>query len=422
MRLPFKIFRMTAFLTIFGALQAFSQSVNVSSFGFQNPTAALYRALESPNDTIVIDYQKKPWSLKPILIQNIKNKVIVLDKNVEVKAMPGAFKETNDALFMFLYCENITILGNGGQFSMNKTEYTDGEWRHGISLRACDNITIRDLTIRDSGGDGIYITGANNKAYSENIVIDNVKSINNKRQGLSIISAKKVLVKNSLFAETKGIQPGAGIDIEPNNWESVACDIRIVDCEVKDNFGAGIVVGLRKLEKNSEKVSILFENCVVSNNHSPENPKAAAELIFGAHKENPVTGEVIFRKCLIEDSNWGMVYSRKRADAYNVTFQDCLVRNISKNGSSPIIYLEVPDYYKKKGVLGGYSINNLYLDNKEEVPFLFVRGSKLRTLTEIKDITGSITLSGNSRQIFKYINYNPEGNKNINLQVTFKAN
>ncbi|KKM60554.1 hypothetical protein LCGC14_1540660, partial [marine sediment metagenome] len=421
MSLNVKFLVICVIFNFISTIKLHSQSIKVSTFGFQDPTTALHRALLSKKDTIIIDYQTKPWLIGPMIFKNIKNKVIILEKGVELKAKNGAFKNSNDALLMFLYCQNIKILGNGGQISMNKEEYREGEWRHGISLRASENIVVKDLTVRDTGGDGIYIAGAKDKLYSENIIINNIKSLNNKRQGITIISAKGVLIENSLFAETKGIQPAAGIDIEPNNKHNIVSDIRIINCVIRDNFGPGIVIGLRKLEKESAKISILVENCIISSNHSLDNPKAGAEIIFGANKESPVTGIVIFRECLIKNSNWGVVYSRKRSDAYTVLFDNCMVRSLSANGKSPAIYLEVPDYYKEFGALGGYHFNNFYIENMQSVPFVIIRGSKLGTLKKIENITGNVTILGIQNNLFEYINYNSAANVNINLNAIYKV-
>ncbi len=410
-RVPLNILLICLILLI--KLNCTAQSVKISTYGFDNPSMSFYEAMDSSFDTIIVDNRGVPWSLKPMIFKNIHDKVIILEEGVNIIAKEEAFPDSNDALFMFLYCKNITILGNGGKLIMNKKEYLTGEWRHGISIRASSNMKIENLEIHDSGGDGIYIAGAKEKNFSEDIIIDNIKSINNKRQGLTIISAKNVIIKNSLFADTKGILPGAGIDIEPNNMKSLIKNISIVNCIIQDNYGAGIVIGLRKLENTSETVSIKVEKCVIRRNHSIENEKAAAELIFGANKTQPVSGEVIFKECLIEDSNWGLVYSRKRADAYTVIFDNCMVKNISGNASSPIIYLEVPNYYAESGALGGYTFNNLFVDNELPVYFLLVRGSSLRTLKEVRDITGHVILSGLRPKLVEYINYDSKSNQNV---------
>ena len=395
------------------------QSVRASSFGFEiDPTRAMVLAMKSDNDTIIIDKKKVPWTVKPVRIIGVSNKVILFESETQVHAQSGAFMKTTDALLTFVKCENIQIIGNGSTLCMNKEEYLDGEWRHGISLRAAKDFSIRDLTIRDSGGDGIYIAGSERGTYSENVFIDNVQSLNNKRQGLSIISGKNITISNSLFADTKGTLPGAGLDIEPNNAEDVVSQIEINKCVFRNNDHSGIKLALGKLEDWSTPVSIYVNDCILENNHSKDHPKTAAEILIGAHKNRPVKGEVIFQNCLIKNSNWGLFYSRKRADAYTVKFIDCVGKNICQDGNWPPVFLEVPDYRKKTAGLGGFIFENLYLDYDTPVPFMIVRGSRFGTLENLQNINGDVTINSPGTEDFKFINYSKSSNLNVNIQVT----
>ncbi|HMB61472.1 MAG TPA: right-handed parallel beta-helix repeat-containing protein [Eudoraea sp.] len=401
-------------------LFSISQSRNISSYS-ENANMAVMFAMRSPYDTIIFDKGASPWILGPMNIKNVRNKVVILEEGVEIKAKPGAFPKTGHALFQFIECTDITILGNGGLIRMNKEEYTDGEWRHGISLRGCKNFTIRDLTVRDTGGDGVYLDGwGKDIPYSENITIKGVHSINNKRQGLSIISAKTVLISDCLFAETKGTNPAAGLDIEPDHPDNQIVDIRINHCTFRDNYGTGIKLALAQLNSDSNPISVLVENCVITNNHSEDNPKSAAELLIHSNSYSPVKGEVVFRKCVIENSKWGVFYSRKRADSFSVTFIDCSAKNICSAGTWPPFFLEVPDYYKKTGEVGGFFFKNFYLSYKTEVPLLVVQGSRIGTLEGLKDIGGDITISGNDNEFFRFVNYDPKLNNNVNLDITRK--
>jgi len=61
----------------------------------------------------------------------------------------------------------------------------------------------------------------------------------NRRQGLSIIQADGVLVLNSIFKNTRGTRPGAGIDFEPDRESQEITNVRIVGSKFIDNAGAG---------------------------------------------------------------------------------------------------------------------------------------------------------------------------------------
>ncbi len=402
------------------SFQGFTQSMRVTFDYVDNCTEELRRALNSDADTIVIANQSKPWLLRPMRFANLKNKVIVLENGTELRALPGAFPKTNDALFTFTNCRGIVIIGNESKIVMNKSEYTDGEWRHGISLRGCTDIEIRNITVRDTGGDGIYVAGSRARAYSENIYIDNIKSINNRRQGMTLISVKNIVVKNSLFKDTVGTMPGAGLDIEPNKATDVVTGVEIHDCIFSGNYGSGIMLAFGKSNGSSQDLDITIKNCVLSNNNSIENPRVGTEIRISANKDNPVKGQVLFEECLIENSRWGLLYSRKRADAFKVVFNSCKLKNTSKNGESPTVYLEVPDYYKTSGPLGGYEFNHLFINNESQVNFMTIRGSRLGTLRGVSDITGEITLEKPNPGNIEYINYDSSKNANLELKFTTK--
>ncbi len=408
------------FCLIFNTEQLVSQTVKVSSFGFypEDSSKAIIDAIHSNSDTIIFDKQKSDWITKPITLKNIRNKTIIFEEGVCLRAKSGAFNRNNNKLFEMINAKDVNIIGYGATFIMEKAEYNHGEWRHAISLRKCNNIAIKGLTIRDSGGDGIYIAGMEKGSYSENILIEDVKSINNRRQGMSIISAQNLLVRNSSFNSTNGTLPEAGVDIEPNNPQDRIVNVRFEKCSFAENNHAGILLALTKLDNTSVNVNIEFYDCYLSMNHHPDNKYVASEIVISANAANPVKGNVLFEECFIDGSKWGLLYSRKQSNAFHVTFKNCAAKNICQNNSMAPIYLEVPDYYKTYGALGGYTFDNLLLEYKVDLPFLFVQGSKLNTLKNVEDINGSITVIGNIKKDFFYNNYNPKNNINVKMEYT----
>lgn len=75
-------------------------------------------------------------------------------------ARKGGFKGPSDCLFKADKQRNLTIRGAGAIWRMQKPEYTSGEWRMTLELDSCTNVSVLGLTIKDSGGDGIYIGDA----------------------------------------------------------------------------------------------------------------------------------------------------------------------------------------------------------------------------------------------------------------------
>lgn len=414
----FKTAKSIVAILFFTSMWVYGQGRKLSEYIEDAPTKAIYAFMESGQDTLIIDAMEDPWVIEPMTFNGIKDKVILFEFGTEIVAQKNAFPKKTDALWKFIDCKNITIKGNHSTLRMNKEEYLEGEWRHVIRLRGCSNIRISDLILRDSGGDGIAIGRSEKKWYSKNIELDGIECINNKRQGISITSAEDVWVRNSCFADTIGTFPGAGVDIEPNVAEERIVNVNFDNCVFKNNFNAGIKLGLPKLTSSSKEVSIVFSNCLLSNNYSIENSKIPAEIFIRSHRTDPVKGTVLFDNCIIEDSGWSMLYSRKNADGFFVTFKDCIAKDICQNPSSgPAIYLEVP-HYKYESDFGGYKFENLKIKYSSDKPAMLVRGSRWALYNTLNNVTGAIYLINPLATVkpeITYINYNPSFNSNVEL-------
>jgi hypothetical protein len=397
----------------------YPQIGKASDFGYDpfNSTKALYNALISDFDTIIIDKQVSFWKIEPLCFYGIKDKVILFEEGCVVAALSGKFPKETDALITFENAQNLKLIGNGATLQMNKDEYVTGEWRHILSLRNCRNIRVKGFNFIDSGGDGIYISGLDKGTFSEHIEIEDIVCRNNKRQGISIISAQDVKVVNCVFNSTYGTNPQAGLDLEPNNPGDRLVRISFENCLFSENHHAGIKISLHHLNSSSVPVSILFKNCVIENNHSPENSQVPAEISVDANRTDPVRGEVIFSECLIRNSQWGILYSRKRSDAFRVVFENCTAENICLSGIMPPFFLEVPDYYRNSGPLGGFRFENFFIQYAQALPIIRVRGSKLRTL-RFMDVSGRFIVNnqGPENNYIEYLQYSPNFNKGVNLE------
>lgn len=133
-----------------------------------------------------------------------------------------------------------------------------GEWGHCVSCYGSTNFKIIGGLISYAWGDGIYIgTG------SKNGLIENVTCAYNRRQGLSIVSAENIKVINSTFNNTMGTLPEAGIDIEPNDFDTIK-NILISNCTTNNNYSYGLL--MTTFDNTS-----LVEDIVVNNLESCHN-------------------------------------------------------------------------------------------------------------------------------------------------------
>lgn len=138
---------------------------------------------------------------------------------------------------------------------------TTGEWGHGIRVRGCTGVTIRNIHISRCWGDGISAGGIMFKGRpsrpGRDLLVADVICTGNRRQGLTIGSYRNVHVRGGEFSDTGGTPPAAGIDIEPDT--DVAREIVIEDCLVRGNRGPGI-----QLYKRAAGVTI--RKCTIERN------------------------------------------------------------------------------------------------------------------------------------------------------------
>ena len=187
-----------------------------------------------------------------------------------IKMLPNNYEK-----YVMIYInmvDNVTI--EGGCFVGDVENHTGntGEWGHGIKCGGARKVTLKNLTCSCFWGDGIdLIEGLQNGQISngcENITIDNVKCLNNRRQGMSIEAASNVRVSNSEFAYTgvpKYTPPGAGVNIEP--WDN-SCDkvwnVNFSNCSMHHNRNFDFICEPNVLRNNVYKQLKLKNNISVS--------------------------------------------------------------------------------------------------------------------------------------------------------------
>lgn len=131
---------------------------------------------------------------------------------------------------------------------------SSGEWGMGISIRSSSNIRIFNPKISECWGDGIYIAD-DGKTVSENISVYYAQLDFNRRNGISIISAKNLNIENAVISNTSGSMPMSGIDIEPNTSDNRLESIVIQNPITFNNSSAGILISLPRLPGHLQKTA-----------------------------------------------------------------------------------------------------------------------------------------------------------------------
>ncbi len=279
--------------------EVYAQTVKASSFGFhpEDATACLQNAINSNARRVIVDYQGKDWIIEPVTL--VSDQEIIFEENVTIRAKKGAFKGKNDSLFTAWGRKNIILRGNGNvKMIMNKADYQNGrlyspaEWRNCLSIFSCENVKIQNLTLIASGGDGIYLGHDwKNKRipYCRNILIENVKVSEQHRQGISVISAENLVIRNCSFNDTKGTPPAAGIDFEPNMAGERLVNCILENCTFNNNQGSGIEFFLNALTAKSIPVSVTVKGCSIAGN--------SANIRFMQGRHENVRGKIDFIDC-----------------------------------------------------------------------------------------------------------------------------
>lgn len=193
-------------------------------------------------------------------------KSIILKNNVTLKFNEGAILKVipNSAAYYEVLrihdVKKVSILGKLTIVGDRKEHIgQEGQWGFGISIRGSEEVIIKNVQIQDCWGDGIYIGSTEQQNYSKNITIENPVLKNNRRQGISIISAVNLKIIKPVITDTNGTSPESGIDIEPNQHTERIVNVNIINPNLFNNLGYGILIHLVNLNENSVPVSVTVD-------------------------------------------------------------------------------------------------------------------------------------------------------------------
>ena len=327
----FSLFAAVGMLACHGA----ETEVRASSFGFDktDATACLQKAIDSGARKVIVDNTGSPWYIAPVKLRS--DLELVFARGVQVVALEGSYRSKGDCMFSGGGVDNVTVRGEeGAVLSMRKKDYQKppylwSEWRHCLSFRGARNVVIRDLTLRSSGGDGIYISNSGKRGPCRNVLIENVVSDDHHRQGISIISAVDLLIRGCKFINTAGTAPQCGIDLEPNKSTDMLVNCVLENCEFYGNASAGATVFLPYL---STPVSIVFRNCSMHDNQAGIRTTARS-----GPKGEPQKGSILFENCKIFGNRSSAVgISGQQKDGMTVTLRSCVIDNRGSSGAAVV--------------------------------------------------------------------------------------
>ncbi|MCX5683715.1 MAG: right-handed parallel beta-helix repeat-containing protein [Planctomycetota bacterium] len=369
---------------------------NAAWWGFDaaDATAALQGAIDSGAKRVVVPNVGKPWLVRPIALRG--DQEVVFEKGVEVVAKPGAFPGLRDFLFSATNVENVSLVGPGATLRMQKAEYTEGEWRHALAILSCRNVKVVGLTLKESGGDGIYLGRGpkGSPAANEKIVIKDVTCDGNRRQGISIITAKDLVIEDCALINTSGTAPQAGIDFEPNAKDEKLVNCIVRRCRIENNRGPGFTLNVNQMDKTTEDLSVRVEDCRIS---------ASGREGIGVHRisDNGPGGFIEFVGCTVRygPSLGGLTVGGKSPERAHLRFSRCTWQLAADTPPLEKPRAERPAFVFSAAIkkdaqrTGGIEFVDCTVEDPRSMPFL--KGSAPKDLADPwKDIRGNIRVTG----------------------------
>ena len=323
---------------------------------------------------------------------------------------------------------NVTVIGGVIQGERARHIGDKGQWGTGMQISGAKNITIKGTACNDCWGDGFYIgteifTGEHLGEVlksPENVRLIDVRADNNRRQGISIIAGRNIEILRPQLTNTRGTDPQAGLDIEPNGPTDLMDNITVTDAFTKSNVGPGILINLSYLVGTKTPASIKITN------HRDDGSERGMCIIDDNTKDNITPGNV-----LIENTQWlnskksGLAISNHDHRSYRIIIKNPQITNANRgalrfdtvSGSAISIYHDRGNIPARTGSLGNIIIYNPVITDTGSVsktiaPFYIwddVPGRPIQALSIVDPvISGSLGKIPISDGVRAYIRYTQE--------------
>jgi len=228
-------------------------------------TDYLRKAIEQHEDIIMPNFPIKVSMKSSYGITMKSNTKILFQKNSKLIMEPDSKGEY--AMLMLWNRKNITVYFANIEGDRVQHKGKGGERGMGISIAGSDNIRLIKPYITNCWGDGIYLGSYFTKTDTinacTNIYIEKAILDKNRRNGLSIVTAKNLVINGIIIANTYGTDPESGIDIEPGANYHLIEHITINNPISFNNRTVGIAINLTKLRWGNLKRTVGIE----INNH-----------------------------------------------------------------------------------------------------------------------------------------------------------
>jgi parallel beta-helix repeat protein len=275
--------------------------------GRADDTAAIQAAIDAarPGGTVVVPPGTYAITVGQQRSQGLRLKsglTFVMATDATLMALPTA----DDGYAVLRLHELTDVRIHGGLLLGERHRHrgSAGESGMGIAVYDSTRITINATVARAFWGDGFYFGGSSNR----DLTVCGVVADDNRRNGMSIVSAIGMTVTDSTFMNTNGTAPEAGLDIEPDAGGRTE-NVFVARSTFRGNRGDGVAIttgcGPCAITRNNH----LLDNRIIDNGKdgvvvSYQKHRVVGNLIenSGAHgirlwnaSDSVVTGNTIRR-------------------------------------------------------------------------------------------------------------------------------
>ncbi len=230
-------------------------------------------------------------------------------------------------------------LYNGATWSVTPDATSTYRMAYRRSSQMCFNIaqgndiTFRDIVVRDMWGDGIRIDSAEGPpiVVSKRITVQGCTFSGCYRNNASIIWAQNVKFQDCFFINSHGAPNGpcAGIDLEANEDMRIE-DVSLVNCHAIDNAWDGFVLASADTHEINR---VSFVGCVASGN-GWDKATGSGFLFSGVGLTN-----VAMVACTVTNSDWGLYLNKaSHVQVSDSSFLGCTYDGAKVDGGSYITF------------------------------------------------------------------------------------
>jgi hypothetical protein len=255
-------------------------------------TSAIQQALDSTAAEVVIQDMEQEWITGPLRV-NRDDLRLTLAPGVTLRGKENGFPGKEDALLSVEKRKGFTLIAHGATLVMPGHEFTEGEHRHCLNLRSVSKVRVHGGRYERSGGDGIYLGTRDGRHLNDDIVITDVLSVANRRQGMSVTCASNLVIQDCIFIDTKGTPPEAGLDLEPNSEKDHFTNCTVSHCLAINNAAQGFENHFNRMRATSQPIDILYDHC-----YAEGGLKYGITILAADAKHAPPLGQLTVRNCV----------------------------------------------------------------------------------------------------------------------------